>query len=231
METLQADGENVVPVIELKDINGTAIMLTLQTSDGVVADLANMNFEVYNLTTGEQYADVSVQSQNGQNPRIVLMTSHEAGTELRIVVSSKNQKFMPVETTCTVQENDKANAVLVIKELGGIESSYKRTDNHTVVGILYGADGNLMKSYGYSDSKQLAVNELLDGEYTLVTMGGSHFFNSIGSLSQFAQSDLREGVDYLKTKVNVISGEKAKIDYNQIPYLDETKFYHVVQGE
>jgi hypothetical protein len=37
---------------------------------------------------------------------------------------------------------------------------------------------------------------------------------------------LREGVDYLKTKVNVISGEKAKIDYNQIPYLDETKFYY-----
>ena len=220
-ETLEAE----IPTFILKDITGTSISLNLTYTDvtgktikGYV-DSINVAYSVYNVTDGKEITDFSL-----QYPKIVLMDTNE-GKTLRITATSKVQKFMPVEATTTVDDNDYASVKLNIKQLGGIRATYIKTDNTSIVGILYDANGKLVAKYDYADYK-LEINELQDGEYTLVTMAGSQFFNSIFSLSQFSNSGLREGIDLVKNRVKVESGKIATISNQIIPYLDETKLYY-----
>ena len=220
-ETLEAQ----IPTFTLKDITGTSISLNLTYTDvagktikGYI-DSINVTYSVYNVTDGKAITDFSL-----QYPKIVLMDTNE-GKTLRITATSKVQKFMPVEATTTVDDNDYASVKLNIKQLGGIRATYIKTDNTSIVGILYDANGKLVAKYDYTDNK-LEINELQDGDYTLVTMAGSQFFNSIFSLSQFSNSGLREGIDLVKNRVKVESGKIAVISNQIIPYLDETKLYY-----
>ena len=222
LETLTAE----VPTFELKDINGTTIMLNLTytNTDGdtqnYYSDYANVEYMIVEKATGQQISDFNV-----QYPQIVLMSQHEEGAKLQITASSKSQKFMPVTVTAIVDAVDRAIVTLPIVQLGGISASFKQTDNNSIVGILYDGSGKLMKKYDY-DGSELLISELIDGTYTLVTMANSQFFNSVNSISQFAESGLKEGLDYVKNMVTVKSGEKASIANSLIPYLDETKLYY-----
>lgn len=210
----------------LKDINGTKINLTLtytdvngQTHSGY-ADSLNVAYAVTNVTTGEPVTGISV-----QYPQIVLTENLTEGTLLRITATSKKQKFMPVETEAQVDEFDRVNMTLPIKQLGAIRASYSSTDNISVVGILYDQDGKLVQKYDYTGDS-LYVGELFDGNYTLVNMAGSQFFNSIFSLAQFAEQGLRDGIDYVKNSCTVTSAEITTVTNRVIPYLDETKLYY-----
>lgn len=210
----------------LKDISGTTISLDLTYTDntgetiGFYSDYANVAYEVYNVTEDKRVDSLSV-----QYPQIVLMEQLPEGTVLRVTAMSKNQKFMPVEATATVDSLDRASVTLPIVQLGAISASFSQTDNSAVVGILYDAQGRLVKKYNYG-SATLSISELQDGEYTLVTMGSSLFFNSIGSVSQFAESGLTENTDYVKNAVTVKSGQVTTVSNELIPLLDETKFYY-----
>lgn len=215
----------VIPTFQLKDINGSRISLNLtytdvngQTTVGY-ADKNNVTYTVYNETKQQAITDFNV-----QYPTMVLMESN-VGDVLRITATSKTQKFLPVESTCTVDNNDVASITLPIKQLGGIKASFITTDNPSIVGILYDGNGKLVAKYDYADNA-LTVNELVDGQYTLVTMAGSQFFNSIFSLDQFANSGLREGIDYVKNTVTVESAKWAYINNQIVPYLNETKLYY-----
>lgn len=225
-ETLVAE----VPDFQLKDINGTtiAINLTYQPTGGELqeyySDYANVAYTVYNETAGKNVTELNV-----QYPQIVLMEQLPAGTVLRVTATSKNQKFVPVTATATVDDLDRASVTLPIVQLGGITASFSQTDNPAVVGILYDGNGRLLKKYEYA-SATLNINELQDGQYTLVTMSSTQLFSTVGSLSQFAEAGLREGVDYVKNSVTVRSGEMAAIDNPLIPFLDETKLYYTGDG-
>lgn len=226
LETLIAE----VPTFELKDISGTTISLdlTYQPVDGETqsyySDYANVAYTVFNATTQQQITDLNV-----QYPQIVLMEQLPAGTELTVTATSKNQKFMPVTATAAVDTLDRASVTLGIKQLGGILASFRQTDNPSVVAILYTANGQLIKKYDYA-SASLSISELQDGQYTLVSMANSQFFNSIGSISQFAEAGLREGIDYVKNTVTVHSGDIATVENALIPFLDESKLYYTGDG-
>ena len=219
-----------IPDFELKDINGTtiAINLTYQPTGGELqeyySDYANVAYTIYNATAGKNVTELNV-----QYPQIVLMEQLPAGTVLRVTATSKNQKFVAVTATATVDSLDRASVTLPIVQLGGISASFRQTDNPAVVGILYDGNGRLLKKYEYA-SATLNINELQDGQYTLVTMASTQLFSTVGSLSQFAEAGLREGVDYVKNSVTVESGKMATIDNPLIPYLDETKLYYTGDG-
>ena len=221
-ETLVAE----VPAFELKDINGTTISLNLTytTVDGETQsyynDYTNVAYSIYNKTAGQQVTQMNV-----QYPQIVLMESLAEGTELVVTATSKNSKFVPVTATATVDSLDRANVTLPIVQLGGIIASFKQTDNNSIVGILYDSNNRLIKRYDYSGAS-LTISELNDGAYTLVTMANSQFFNSVATISQFAEAGLREGVDYVKNSVTVKSGAYTAINNQLIPFLDETKLYY-----
>lgn len=215
-----------IPVFELKDINGTTISLTLTytSTEGETqefySDYANVAYAVFNETTQKQVTEMNV-----QYPQIVLMEQLDEGTLLRVTATSKNQKFVPVTATATVNEKDVAPVTLPIVQLGGIKATFKQTDNNSIVGILYDNNGRFLRRYDYNGAS-LTINELVDGEYTLVTMANSQFFNSVATISQFAEAGLREGVDYVKNSATVKSGAYTVINNQLIPYLDESKLYY-----
>lgn len=210
---------------DLRDINGTTINLTLtyKAIDGSQTeydDVANVAYTVVNSTTGEELTGWSL-----QYPKIVMQDKLDFGTTLTITATSKNQKFDALTVNVVVNNQDQANAAFVITQRGGIKASYSQSDNTACVGILYDAQGLLVKRYEY-DGNNLVINELPDGSYTLVTMANSQFFNSVGQLSQFVESGLREGVDYVKKTVTVKSGAYSIISFTIVPFLDETKLYY-----
>ena len=226
-ETLVTD----VPTFELKDINGTTISLNLtyQPTAGELqqyySDYANVAFTVSIDPSDSLAAENPQLEYNVQYPQIVFMEQLPAGTLLRVTATSKNQKFVPVSATAIVDDLDRASVTLPIVQLGGISASFRQTDNMSVVGILYDANGRLIKKYNYT-SAALNISELQDGQYTLVTMASTQLFSAVGSLSQFAEAGLREGTDYVKNTVTVRSGEMAAINNALIPFLDETKLYY-----
>lgn len=218
--------------IELKTIAGATISLSLTYTPSVMAgteattedwysDYANIAYSIYNETQQKEITDFSV-----QYPSIVLLEEVEAGDQLRITASSKNNAFQPVTATATIDETaEKASALLKIIALGGINASYTTTDNTGVVGILYDSKGELIKKYTYSN-QSLSINNLSDGEYTLVSMANSTFFNSILKLSQLAASGLVEGTDYVQNSVTVKRGILSSIANSHVPALDESKLYY-----
>ena len=218
--------------IELKTIAGATISLSLTYTPSVVAgteattedwysDYANIAYTIYNETQQKEITDFSI-----QYPSIVLLEEVAAGDQLRITASSKNSAFQPVTATAMIDENaEKASALLKIIAWGGINASYTTTDNTSVVGILYDSKGELVKKYTYSN-QSLSINELPDGDYTLVSMANSTFFNSILKLSQLAASGLTEGTDYVQNTVTVKSGILSSIANSHIPALDESKLYY-----
>ncbi|MBQ8158786.1 MAG: chitobiase/beta-hexosaminidase C-terminal domain-containing protein [Prevotella sp.] len=225
IDTLDNLEDNTVPTFELKDINGTTIQLSLTYTEvggetkSYYDDYANVAYTVQDAE-GNVIMDLNV-----QYPQIVMLDEHAEGTVFTITATSKKDRFMPVTATCTVDANDNAQITFPIKQLGGIQASFRQTDNNSIVGMLYDGNGQFVSKFDYTNT-ELVINELTDGTYTLVTMGSSALFNAIGMLSQFGEAGLKEGVDFLKNQVTVKSGETALIANQLVPFLDETKLYY-----
>ena len=220
------DGQNEIPAIGLKEISGTNILLSFtytnsngETQDGL-PDRANTTLSVYNETTQQPVDSISVQGS-----RIVLMEQLPAGTLLRVTATSKNQKFLPAEASAAVDGLDRAMISLDIKQFGGISATFLQTESTDVVGILYDEEGLLLKKYSYTGNA-LTIKDLYDGEYILVTMAGSQLFNGIGSIGQFAEAGLAEGIDYVMNSLSVRSGSMTSVENENIPALDERKLYY-----
>ena len=193
---------------------------TAETQDWY-EDYENIEYSVYNTTARKEVEKFSV-----QYPTIVLTEASSPGDILTVTAISKKGAFKSVKADATpIDTLNYAEVTIPIVELGGIKASFSSTDNTDVVGLLYNADGQLMKKYKYADAS-LEITGLQDGHYTLVTMTDNDMFNSILNLSQFAASGLVEGTDYAKNDVDVKSGVITVISNDKIPVFDESKLYY-----
>ena len=213
-----------VETFALHGINGTRIDLEMKyiSIDGVespYADMANVTFKVADAD-GNELTGLSV-----QYPKIVMQESYEVGTKFTITAISKNNKFEPITATVEVDDNDIASATFTVKQRGGIKAAFDESENRSCVGILYDANGLLLKHYSYVDNA-LVISELPDGKYTLVTMASSPLFNSVGQLSQFGEMGLRNGVDFVRNNITVESAKWSVVNIGRVPFLDETKLYY-----
>lgn len=217
--------------IELKPITGVKIAVsytyTTSVTSGETAekqnwysDYENISYSIYNETAGREITQFSA-----QNATIVLLEDAAVGDVLRITASSKKNVFTPVTVTTAVLDDNTSSAEFDIKELGGISAGYTATENASVVGILYNAKGELVKKYNYSASA-LLISNLADGNYTLITMGASDFFNSILKMSQLAAAGLVENTDYVRNDITVASGTIISVSNETIPEFDESKLYY-----
>lgn len=217
--------EFAIPDVSLKSITGATITLgfTYTLCDGETQnwynDYQNVSYTLYNITR-----DKPISQFNVQYPQIVLLEEIEDGDVLSLQATSRTNAFMPVETTATIAEQ-KAEATFGIVELGQIRSSFTTTGNSSVVGSLYDTAGKLVKTYDYANAS-LTINNLADGNYTLVTMGNSRLFNTIYDLAQLPQTGLTEGSDYVVNTVEVKSGLVSAINISEVPTLDESKLYY-----
>lgn len=234
-DTLIAGADKVeLPETKLKGISGAILNInftyTESAEEGSTAetvnwynDYNNVAYTIYNKTKGR-----AVNQFNVQYPQIVLLEEVDEGDQLQVTATSLNAAFKAVEC-CAAIADQKADFTFDILELGEISANFKKTTNATVAAILYDAAGKLIKSYNY-DNATLTISNLADGEYTLVSMGGSRILNTIYDLSKFAEAGLTLGSDYVQQSVEVKSGAVSKITFDEIPLLDESKFYYTGSG-
>lgn len=229
-DTLTSDTN--VGTITMREITGarisTNLTFTPSVAEGETAetqswydDYANIEYSVYNKTAGKAVSQFSV-----QYPTIALIDETSPGDVLEITARSKTGAFMPVTVEATpIDEQNNAEATIAIVELGGISASFSSTDNSAVVGLLYDANGRLVKKYSYSTAS-LTISGLQDGDYTLVTMANSNLFSGLSMLSQYETAGLVVGTDYVSNSVTVTSGCLATVANDVVPTLDESKLYY-----
>ena len=181
-------------------------------------DYKNVDYEIYNKTTGTAITDINI-----QYPQIVLMSPVNDGDVLEITAISRKNAFDPI-TVSVIVEEQKATVTFNVREYGKIASQFNKNSNPNVVGLLYDCNGKLIKSNDYSDGS-IVFDNLTDGEYTLVTMGMSDFFNTIYDMSEFVHANLVSGVDYFESNVEVHGGLISNVVIDQVPFLDESKLY------
>ena len=192
-------------------------------SEDWYADFQNVDYTIYNETQGRPITLFSV-----HYPQLVLMEDVSDGDVLRLTATSRNDRFMPVEATTTIAEQQ-GQVTFAITELGKIAASFARTTNSAVSGTLYNSGGQLVASRMYADAK-LTFDRLPDGDYTLVTMGTSELFNTIGTLDGLADTKLTEGIDYMLNRVSVVSGIIRNVLIDEVPKFDESKLYYTGEG-
>lgn len=229
---VSGSGSVVMPDVTLKPITGAVITLSLTytecpadtDSDGNFqewySDYNNISYTIFNKTKQR-----SISQFNVQYPQIVLLEDVEDGDVLELTATSRTSSFMPVHATATIDAEQRANALFDIVELGKIQASFANNANTAVVGTLYDDKGKYVKSYDYRNAS-LTISGLPDGTYTLVSMGGSRFFNTIYDLSSLSQTGLAMGTDYVQNTVEVKSGTISVVNIGEIPALDESKLYY-----
>lgn len=221
------DGKTALtlPDVSLHPITGATVSIefTYTSVDGETVnwytDYQNVDYTMFNVTKNRDITQYNV-----QYPQIVLMEEVADGDVIRLTATSRTNAFMPVTSTATVSDQ-RATASFGITELGKIQASFTRTDNAAVVGTLYDAAGKLLKTYDYYNAS-LTISDLADGQYTLVSMGTSDFFNTIYDLAQLPQTGLAVGTDYVQHTVEVKSGAVSTISIDEVPTLNESKLYY-----
>ena len=214
----------------LKSITGARIALSFTYSKSVqpteesqiqtwYSDYNNITYALYNKTQNRPVSQFSV-----QYPTIVLLEEVNDEDVLQLTAMSKNNAFMPVVAETKVKDMQ-GTATFDIKQLGGVSITFRQTENASVVGMLYDDKGSLVKKSTFSTAS-LTMSDIADGNYTLLVMGESSFFNTFSQLSGFAEMGLKEGVDYATAAVRVESGIIHPVDFKLVPFFDESKLYY-----
>ena len=230
-DELMTGGNNItIPDVVLQPITGAVVNVNLSftpvhaigetvETQNWYNDYVNVDYEVYNKTTGHIITNISV-----QYPQIVLLEDVNDGDVLELTASSRKDAFMPVKTTVTIAEQ-RATATFNILEWGQVMAKFMKNINPKVRGSLYDAENKFVMGADYTGST-LTIDNLPDGSYKLITMGKSDFFNSIYDLDQFDNAGLIGGEDYVKNNVQVESGIVSEVTIDEVPFFDESKFYY-----
>lgn len=224
-----------LPDVLLKAISGAVISLNFtyttcaEGEDGGdvqnwYSDYNNINYTLYNKTKQK-----NISQYNVQYPQIVLLEEVDEGDVILLTATSRKNAFMPVEATATIDDKQQGLATFNLTELGKIKASFTKNENASVVGVLYDANGKMVKTYNYTNAT-LTIDDLTDGAYTLVTMGKSAFFNTIYDIEELPQTGLLEATDYVKQTVDVKSGLISTISIDEMPTFNESKLYYTGDG-
>ncbi|MGM9734622.1 MAG: leucine-rich repeat protein, partial [Prevotella sp.] len=232
-DIMNAEDENIsVADVSLKSISGAVISIDFTYKkcpnnageegevESFYSDYNNVDYTIFNKTQNR-----SIGQFNVQYPQIVLLEEVNENDILEITASSRTSAFTPVVSSAIIDSEQRAYATFDIVEMGKLKSSFATNANASVVGSLYDANGKLIKTYDYSGGS-LTVSNLADGNYTLVTMGGSRLFNTIYDLNQLPQTGLTKDVDYVQNSVSIKSGKLSVISIAEVPTLDESKLYY-----
>ena len=185
------------------------------------SDYKNVLISVYNKTQNREHSEISL-----QYPILAILDENiNEGDELKLTATSKIGAFKPIEQIVKVGEDQRAEVSFDIVGKGAISASYEKTDNTSVIAMLYSSKGEFLKKTTYS-GLTVKFTELEDGDYTLVTMGQSDLMNSVLRLSNFSEIGLTEGKDYLKNNIKVETGVLSVVKNTIIPTFDESIFYY-----
>lgn len=215
--------------IEMTEVSGKVIALELSyqeaTKEGVepivqswYSDTRNIDYSVYNETKGKSIEDFAIQQGN-----IVLPTGTDRGDNIRVTLRSLNEKFSEVTANGVIADNDTAKVSISLLAFGGIEATYGQKADDNLLAMLYDNAGKLQMRTICSTSR-LSFTNLAAGNYTLVTMGYNGAIGSVSDISDLANMDLAEGIDYVRSTATVRDGIITAVNVTSVPELDASKF-------
>lgn len=225
------NGSTNLGTTSLQPITGLTVNVNFNYTKSVAAgetavpenyysNYVNVSYQAYNLTTGKAISKLNV-----QYPDLIIQDSTSVSDQIRITASSKTSEFNPVSSVIVVSKNYKDTVTFNLKELGVIKATYSASSNSSNVGVLYNAQGQLVKKDTYSGGT-ITFSSLPDGNYSLVSIAGSTFYSAVSNLTDLSASGLTEGTDYVRNNVQVQSGVISTVSISSIPALNETKFYY-----
>lgn len=215
--------------IDMTEVQGKVVILdvsyqeaTRNDAEPIVQswyrDTRNIGYSVRNVTKGKDLEDYAIQSGN-----IVLPTGTDRGDKIQVTVRSLNDKFTEVTAEGTIADNDTAKVEIRLLAFGGIEATYGQKADEQLLAMLYDDAGKLQMRTVCTTSR-LTFSNLAAGSYTLVTMGYNGAISSVGDISDLANMDLVQGVDYVRSAVTVRDGFISAVDVASVPALDASKF-------
>jgi len=225
------NGSTNLGTTSLQPITGLTVNVNFNYTKSVAAgetavpenyysNYVNVSYQAYNLTTGKAISKLNV-----QYPDLIIQDSTSVSDQIRITASSKTSEFNPVSSVIVVSKNYKDTVTFNLKELGVIKATYSASSNSSNVGVLYNAQGQLVKKDTYSGGT-ITFSSLPDGNYSLVSIAGSTFYSAVSNLADLSSSGLTEGTDYVRNNMQVQSGVISTVGITSIPALNETMFYY-----
>lgn len=228
------DSENETIAVEdilLNSIIGATINVSLTYTPSVAegetaetqdwySDYQNVTYNIYNVTTGKEVTQVSV-----RYPQLVILDGAKVGDRMSITAKSKKDAFKDVTIETIIDSTNRVNIIFPLVEWGRIRASYRTKENNNVVGILYDANGYLVKEFNYLNEADVTLSNVSDGDYTLISMGESSTYNDIYSKERFFEI-VDEG-DYAIQNFSVASGLITDVINDKIPYFDENKYKYI----
>lgn len=200
----------------------------------------NVSYTLYNKTQGKEITEFDL-----QYPRIIIYGGATYGDVIEATAVSNESKapFNAVVCTATVNDNGYADFRFPIVQRGGLFARFLVTDNKQVVGALYDNAGGLMSRNIYNTNFEaysswfgddikhnytpnfIYLQELADGDYTLITMGNSNYVETPNQLYLYDDLKLVAGTDYVRNDFTVSSGKITSLRNVVIPVFKEDKFY------
>ena len=216
--------------IELRPVEGVSITVNAFYTNRVptgeiplVTPLLNPNdasFTLYNQTTGREITEFTV-----QYPRIILLEPANADNLITVTATSRSGDFKTVSATATVGADRKAIAELYIVQNGALQLILGGSGNIANIALLYDTERNLVDTYSYR-GLTVETGVLPEGNYTVISISKSLYFNDLLSISAIEYAGLIENIDYVKTVATVKAGEITVVDAGIVPALDESKLYY-----
>ncbi len=200
----------------------------------------DVSYTLYNKSTQSALQDFIVEAG-----RIYILSGAGEGDEIEATCTSTNGKFAPASVTASVGADKSLELLFPVTELGKVFARFLVTDNTSVEGLLYDAAGHLVRHETYNtnftptESDELGdlldhnktpnfiyLTDLPEGDYTLVTLGGSSFFGTLSTLSGYADAGLKAGEDFVMNQIKVRDGLILELRNVVIPVFEESKFYY-----
>lgn len=210
--------------ITLTKLSGNTIYLSFQYAPAVVEgdsviyqnwyDENDIVYTLHNVTK-----DRSIDHFETQYPRMVIQDHVEEEDEIRIIVTSRTNAFAPTQVSAIVS-NQNAEVTINVTESGQIIASYIQANSDDIVSILYNSEGKRIRSYNYTNNS-IKIENLQEGDYSLITMEQNDRLNSINDISTLSQVGLIQGTDFVLNSVTVLNGLISTIENNSIPTPDE----------
>ncbi len=216
--------------LTLNEISGVAIKLNVLYKSNIYSgedalistatNADNLSFTIYNETKKSEVTNVSFQYPS----IIVLDSSVVSGDKLTISVFESSGQYNKTSASTTVV-GEKAEIELLLTENGKARFLGSTSKNAAEVAIVYTSTGEYVATYDY-EGLIAETAPLASGSYTVISMGKSEAFNSIGSLSDISSVGLVEGTDYISNTFSISSGFNTSVNISEIPQFNDIKFYY-----
>ena len=180
---------------------------------------SEVSFAIFNVTKSQELTQFVRQGY-----QLIIPEGADIGDELRVTLTSLTDSYAPVVVQCVIDDTNYAEAIFDIVERGNLVAT-PAEGSTAGLGLLYDSSGQLFRQGSYG-AENLTLDNLPDGNYTLVSMGTTSFFRNVLRLSSLADAGLVMDVDYVTSTVTIHKGQQTAVNVGVVPAFNESRYYY-----